>query len=105
MDSICSWRASIMSSCLTKPRRGGVIFSCFFINRLHLEHKKYHTEHVICCSWRAPKSSCLTQPLRDKGGVIFSCFSIQKDPAENDQLLFMMESSIIKLYHGTSQRW
>ena len=45
------------------------------------------------CSWRASiMSSCLTQPLRDKGGVIFSCFSIQKDPTENDQLLFMMES-------------
>ena len=44
--------------------RGGVIFFCFFINKLHLEHKKYHTEYVICCSWRALISNCLTQPLR-----------------------------------------
>ena len=64
MESIFSWKAPIMSSSLTQPRRGGVEFFCFFMNKLHLEHKKYHTKYVICCSWRAPMPSCLTQPLR-----------------------------------------
>ena len=67
MESIFSWKAPIMSSSLTQPRRGGVIFFCFFLNKLHLEHRNI-TLNMLCvdptCSWRAPMSNCLTQPLR-----------------------------------------